>query len=58
MGDSNGVLVLKPEEAEEVMERARRKIEAEKYTIQKMRETGEILPRVIMGNGREKKEEK
>ena len=58
VGDSNGVIVLKPEEAEEVMERARRKIEAEKYTIQKMRETGEILPRVIMGNGREKKEEK
>lgn len=54
VGDCNGVLVLKPEEAEEVMERARKKIEAEERTIQRMKETGEILPRVIMEEGERK----
>ena len=54
MGDCNGVLVLKPEEAEGVMERARKKIEAEERTIQRMKETGEILPRVIMEEGERK----
>ena len=48
VADSNGVLVLKPEEVEGVMERARKKIQAEEETIRRMKETGEILPRVIM----------
>ena len=48
VADCNGVLVLKPEEAEGVMERARKKIQAEEKTIRQMKETGEILPRVIM----------
>ena len=47
IGDSNGVLVIRPEDAEEIMAKATEKIQAEEYTIQKMRETGEILPRVI-----------
>ena len=54
VGDCNGVLVLKPEEAEGVMERARKKIEAEERTIRRMKETGEILPRVIMEEGERK----
>lgn len=48
VADCNGVLVLKPEEVEGVMERARKKIQAEEETIRQMKETGEILPRVIM----------
>lgn len=48
VADCNGVLVLKPEEVEGVMERARKKIQAEEETIRRMKETGEILPRVIM----------
>ena len=39
---------VKPEEVEGVMERARKKIKAEEETIRRMKETGEILPRVIM----------
>ena len=54
VGDCNGVLVLKPEEAEGAMERARKKIQAEERTIQRMKETGEILPRVIMEEGERK----
>ena len=47
IGDCNGVLVIRPEDAEEIMAKATEKIQAEEYTIQRMRETGEILPRVI-----------
>lgn len=47
IGDCNGVLVIKPEDAEAIMERADAKIKAEQYTIWQMKETGEILPRVI-----------
>ena len=56
VGDSNGVLVLKPEEAEAVMEGARKKREAEERTIRRMKETGEILPRVIMDHQPAKEE--
>lgn len=47
IGDCNGVLVIKPEDAEWIMAKADEKINAENHTIQKMKETGEILPRVI-----------
>lgn len=47
IGDCNGVLVIKPEDAEWIMEKADEKINAEQYTIQRMKETGEILPRII-----------
>lgn len=47
VGDVNGVIVLKPEEAEEVMKRALEKRESEERTIGMMKETGEILPRVL-----------
>ena len=46
VGDSNGIIVIKPEEAELVMERARKKIAAQNAVIERMRQTGEILPRV------------
>lgn len=47
IGDCNGVLVIKPKDAEWIIEKADAKIKAEQYTIQRMKETGEILPRVI-----------
>lgn len=46
VGDCNGIIVIKPEEAELVMERAKKKIAAQNAVIEKMRQTGEILPRV------------
>lgn len=46
VGDCNGIIVIKPEEAELVMERARKKIAAQNAVIERMRQTGEILPRV------------
>lgn len=47
VADCNGVLVLHPEEIPAVLEKTRRKVEAQTYTIQKMKETGQILPRVL-----------
>lgn len=46
VGDCNGIIVIKPEESELVMERARKKIAAQNAVIERMRQTGEILPRV------------
>lgn len=46
VGDCNGIIVIKPEEAELVMERARKKIAAQNAVIERMRQTGEVLPRV------------
>ena len=46
VGDCNGIIVIKPEEAELVMERARKKIAAQNAVIERMRQTGEMLPRV------------
>lgn len=46
VGDCNGIIVIKPEEAELVMKRARKKIAAQNAVIERMRQTGEILPRV------------
>ncbi len=48
VGDCNGIIVIKPEDAEAVMERARKKISAQNAVIEKMKRTGEILPRVKM----------
>lgn len=47
VADVNGVVVIRPDEVESVMKNAETKIAAEKSTIQKMEETGEILPRII-----------
>lgn len=48
VGDCNGVCVIKPEDAEAVMEKARKKIAAEEFTISEMKKTGMVMPRVIM----------
>lgn len=47
VGDCNGVLVLRPEEVEAVLEKTRRKVEAQNYTISEMKRTGRVIPRVI-----------
>ena len=46
VGDCNGIIVIKPEEAELVMERARKKIAAQNAVIERMRQMGVVLPRV------------
>ncbi len=47
VGDCNGVLVLRPEEAEAVLEKTRRKVAAQNYTISEMKRTGRVIPRII-----------
>jgi len=47
IGDCNGVLVLHPEEVPTVLEKTRKKVAAQAYTIQKMMETNTVIPRVI-----------
>lgn len=50
VGDGNGVCVIRPDHAEAVMEKARRKIEAQQWTIEEMKRTGVVMPRVIFKN--------
>lgn len=45
VGDADGVVVIRPEEAEAIMERARLKTEREAAAIAHMKSTGELLPR-------------
>ena len=45
VGDEDGVVIIPPEEAEAIMERARKKMALEAAAIRKMRETGQVLPR-------------
>lgn len=47
VADCNGVCVLRPDEVEDVLKRTARKVTAQAYTMEKMRQTGQILPRVI-----------
>lgn len=47
-GDVNGVCVIRPEEAEAVMERALKKRNMQKQVIQEMKETGVIITRIKM----------
>jgi len=46
--DVNGVCVIRPEEAEEIMERALRKREAQGRVIAEMKRTGKVIPKVKM----------
>ena len=46
VGDCNGVIVLKPEEAEGVMERALDKRTRQEYVIAEMQRTGKVMPKV------------
>ncbi len=50
VGDADGVVVVRPEEAEEIMARARKKSETEAAAIKRMEETGEVLPRANLLN--------
>lgn len=45
VGDADGVIVIRPDEAEELMERARQKTAREAAALAHMKATGEILPR-------------
>lgn len=47
VGDRNGVCVIKPDEIEAVLEKTRKKIEAQQWTIEEMKRTGVVMPRVI-----------
>lgn len=47
VGDRNGVIVIRPEDAEGILERTAAKVAAERATIERMKRTGEILPRVL-----------
>ena len=46
VGDRNGVIVLHPEEAEEVMERAQDKRMRQETAVKRMKETGEVIPKI------------
>lgn len=48
IGDENGIIVIKPHEAEEILKNAELKKKAEAATIKKIKETGEIIPRISM----------
>ncbi|MBU5669160.1 RraA family protein [Peptoniphilus sp. MSJ-1] len=48
--DRNGVIALKPDEIQDAIEKALDKRKNEEYTINKMFETGKVLPRIIKRN--------
>lgn len=50
VGDVNGVCVLRPDEAEAVMERAMKKRILQEKVIQEMRQTGVVNPKVKLRN--------
>lgn len=47
IGDVNGVCVLTQEEAEDVIERALKKIEKQKYTLAEMKRTGQVYTKLL-----------
>ena len=47
VGDCNGVLALHPEDVPAILEKTRRKVRAQAYTIAKMKESGTVIPRVL-----------
>lgn len=47
IGDRNGVVVIRPGEADEVMERALDKRRRQEETIRRMKETGKVMPRIL-----------
>ncbi len=47
VGDRNGVCVIPQEKVEEVIEKAKAKVEAQEWTINEMKRTGKVMPRVI-----------
>jgi regulator of RNase E activity RraA len=47
VGDRNGVCVIAPEDVETVMAKAQRKIDAQEWTINEMKRTGVVMPKVV-----------
>lgn len=45
-GDVNGVCVIRPEEAEEIMQRALAKKQAQQRVLEEMRRTGKVIPSI------------
>lgn len=46
VGDRNGVCVISPNLLEEVIKNAKRKKEAQNFTINEMKRTGKVMPRI------------
>lgn len=46
VGDRNGVVVIPPEDAEMIMERAEKKRRLQECLIRQMEKTGEVIPRI------------
>lgn len=46
VGDVNGVIVIRPEEAEEIMERALEKRNRQESVIAMMKKTGKVIPKI------------
>lgn len=47
-GDVNGIIVIRPDEAEDIMERALKKRLAQEKVLTRMRQTGEIITKIRM----------
>lgn len=45
-GDVNGVCVIRPEETDEILEQAERKIAAQKRTVEEMERTGRVVTKI------------
>lgn len=52
VGDRNGVCIIRPGEVEQVIERTRRKIEAQEWTMREMERTRVCMPRVIFNQNK------
>lgn len=46
VGDRNGVCVIHPEEADEILERAEKKVAAQRRVLEEMNRTGEVITRI------------
>lgn len=46
VGDRNGVVVIPPEDAEEIMERAESKHRLQELLIKQMKKTGKVIPKI------------
>lgn len=46
VGDRNGVVVIPPEDAEEIMERAESKRRLQELLIKQMKKTGKMIPKI------------
>lgn len=50
-GDRNGVCVIPPDKLKNAIEKAKLKNEAQNWTIEQMKKTGIVMPRVIFNKG-------